>query len=184
VSPQNEKRSTIDNLRNLENGVHISHIYFCFKVSLQRHPSKVTMTMYRSDRFALMALMLFSGIWAFAPPSIIGRKNSLVALQAKQMKSKQMELLKKLELAKQQKMEGDGEGDQVVKKEKTEAGGKASRLSDQETKAQNDRLRFEELLQTQAGKVNSDESEGYLYLNANQEEEEISAYRKYTLAAG
>jgi hypothetical protein len=84
---------------------------------------------------------------------------------AKKLKNKQAEMAKKMADAKKQTAGG---GETPV-----DASGKAI-LSAQEIKEQNDRLRFEELLKTQASSVLNDySSDGYL--NKKQEEEEIMA---------
>lgn len=82
-------------------------------------------------------------------------------------KNKQAALKQKLENAKRQKLEEAGE----------EAEEERRRLSDKEIRERNDRLRFEELLQKGSASVLSDySSDGYL--NIQQEEEEIDAFRK------
>uniref|UniRef100_A0A7R9ZL38 DUF4174 domain-containing protein n=1 Tax=Craspedostauros australis TaxID=1486917 RepID=A0A7R9ZL38_9STRA len=81
---------------------------------------------------------------------------------AKKLKNKQFELAKKLAEAKKQKAATDP---------------KAAKLSKQEIKERNDRLRFEELLETRSGSTLNDySSDGYL--NREQEEEEINAARR------
>jgi hypothetical protein len=87
------------------------------------------------------------------------------------IKNKQLDLKRKLELAKQQKQEASGEpveGDSSSKKT----------LSVEEIKERNDRKRFEELLEKAGANVLNDFTSD-AYLNTNQEEEEITAQSKY-----
>jgi len=90
--------------------------------------------------------------------------------------NKQAELRRKMELAKKQKSGGDNNATNESSKE---GGGKshdAAKLSADEIKQRNDRLRFEELLKKSSSTVLNDySSDGYL--NAKQEEAEISAQR-------
>jgi hypothetical protein len=79
-------------------------------------------------------------------------------------KNSQAELAKKMALAKQQREDDD----------KTNPA-KKTRLSDEEIKKQNDRLRFEELLRA-GGSVSNDIS-GHNYLTEEQEEAQITAIR-------
>ena len=92
---------------------------------------------------------------------------------AKKFRNKQAELAKKMEIAKKQKAEKEG-----LDQEPT----KAVKLSDKEIKEQNDRLRFDELLKSQSVSMNSISSDSYL--NKQQEEEDIDAYRKYPCCRG
>lgn len=79
---------------------------------------------------------------------------------------KQADLRRKMELAKQQKEE------EIVQL------GLTLELTAQEIKERNDRLRFQELLKKEGGNVLNDYgSDGYL--NKQQEEEEMTAARKY-----
>lgn len=89
--------------------------------------------------------------------------NNYTALRAKsKTRSKQLVLREKLAIAKQQNAEET--------KDK-------SRMTDEEIKEQNDRLRFEEMLKTKGSSVlNEYSSDGYL--SKQQEEEEISAAGK------
>jgi competence protein ComGC len=87
---------------------------------------------------------------------------------AKKMHNKQAELAKKMAMAKKQKIENQGEN--------AEVGAVKEKFSDKEIKERNDRLRFEELLKKQSSSLNAVSSDGYL--NKQQEEEEIDAYRK------
>jgi hypothetical protein len=89
---------------------------------------------------------------------------------SKKLKNKQAEMLEKLKKAKQQK---DGGGDSR-NDDADDADGSASRLSKEEIKEQNDRKRFQELLDKSSSMILNDySSDGYL--NKRQEEEEISA---------
>lgn len=89
---------------------------------------------------------------------------------AKKMKNKQAELAKKMADAKNQAGGGTPVDDVSA----------TAKLSAQEVKEQNDRLRFEELLKTQASSVLNDySSDGYL--NKKQEEEEIMASSEYNI---
>lgn len=86
-------------------------------------------------------------------------------------KNKQALLKQKLEEAKRQKIQGDND-DAVGEKAKQHP------LTDEEIKERNDRKRFEELLKKGAANVLNDySSDGYL--NKQQEEEEIDAFRKF-----
>ncbi|CAB9524003.1 expressed unknown protein [Seminavis robusta] len=83
-------------------------------------------------------------------------------------KNKQADLKRKLELAKQQNKKDDIDDDDDTSQQK--------HLTDEEIKEQNDRKRFEQLLQREgATMLNNYESEGYL--STQQEEEEITAAR-------
>lgn len=79
--------------------------------------------------------------------------------------SKQADLRRKMELAKQQKEQ------EIVQS------GLTLELTAQEIKERNDRLRFQELLKKEAGNVLNDYGSDS-YLNKQQEEEEITAARK------
>lgn len=88
-------------------------------------------------------------------------------------RNKQAELRRKMELAKQQNRKADDEDD-ANGDDKSSSG----RLSDEEMKERNDRLRFEELLKRGSSSVLNDfSSDGYL--TKEQEEEEINAAREY-----
>jgi hypothetical protein len=107
------------------------------------------------------------------------QRRHLVVLQMaanKKMRNNQAALAQKLALAKEQANKKDGEDDGTnAINAKKEA---AARLSAAEIKEKNDRLRFEELLRTQASTVLNDySSDGYK--NHQQENEEIMAARKY-----
>jgi len=99
---------------------------------------------------------------------------SAVALFMGKGKNKQLLLKQKLEDAKRQKLKDnanndDAVGDSAAKKQ----------LTDKEIRERNDRLRFEELLKKGSATVFNDySSDGYL--NKQQEEEEIDAFRKYS----
>lgn len=92
---------------------------------------------------------------------------STTAIAAKKIRSKQADLLKKMAMAKEQKMKTD-ESPVTVSAD--------DRLSDKAMKEQNDRRRFEEMLKKESVSLNSVSSDGYLSLE--QEEAEIDAYRK------
>ena len=81
-------------------------------------------------------------------------------------KSKQADLKRKMELAKQQK------GDEPQEENK-----EPKNLTDQEIKERNDRKRFEQLLKQEGSKVLNDYTSDS-YLNTKQEEEEITAASK------
>lgn len=85
-------------------------------------------------------------------------------------KNKQAALKQKLEEAKRKKLQEAGSADDTNAKE-------LQKLSDEEIQERNDRLRFEELLKKGSANVFNDYSSGG-YLNKQQEEEEIDAYRK------
>lgn len=89
---------------------------------------------------------------------------------AKKMRNKQLELVKKMAMAKEQNLKQDGTMDDSKA---------VDRLSDRELKEQNDRRRFEEMLQKQTASLNFVSSDGYL--SREQEEAEIDAYRKSDL---
>jgi hypothetical protein len=89
--------------------------------------------------------------------------------------SKQADLMKKLKEAKQQARESSGETDDDG--DESSSPTEKSKLSATEIKERNDRLRFQQLLETSGASVLNDySSDGYL--NKQQEEEEISAARK------
>ena len=94
-------------------------------------------------------------------------------------KNKQADLKRKMELAKQQKREASGESVDEVKDDKAAP----KTLTDEQIKERNDRKRFEELLQREGAKVLNDYTSDD-YLNSKQEEEEITAARKYCTGAG
>ena len=86
-------------------------------------------------------------------------------------KNKQTLLQQKMEEAKRQKMNEAGDVPAA-----TAAG--QGKITDQEIRERNDRLRFEELLRKgSASALNDYSSDGYL--NRQQEEEEIDAFRKW-----
>jgi hypothetical protein len=92
----------------------------------------------------------------------------------KKMRNNQAALAQKLALAKERANRKDGEDDGTNTINAKEA---ATSLSAAEIKEKNDRLRFEELLRTQASIVLNDySSDGYK--NQQQENEEIMAARK------
>jgi hypothetical protein len=92
-------------------------------------------------------------------------------MAAKKLKNKQAEMLEKLKKARQQK---DGGGESSNDDANATADGSTSRLSKEEIKEQNDRKRFQELLEKSSSMILNDYSaDGYL--NKRQEEEEISA---------
>jgi len=89
-------------------------------------------------------------------------------------KNKQLALKQKLEEAKRKKLQEAGSADDTNAKE-------LQKLSDEEIQERNDRLRFEELLKKGSANVLNDySSDGYL--NRQQEEEEIDAYRKLSVS--
>jgi hypothetical protein len=99
-------------------------------------------------------------------------RSTLTTLGMAKSISKQAELMKKLQQAKQLAKESSGETD-AESASPTEN----TKLSAKEIKERNDRLRFQELLATSGSSVMNDySSDGYL--NRQQEEEEISAARK------
>lgn len=107
-----------------------------------------------------------------SPTSGDSRLESSTSLcMAKKIRNKQAELAKKLALAKEQNALKVGVD--------PSSPDELERLSDKEMKERNDRLRFEELLQKQAASLNDISSDGYL--NKQQEEAEIDAYRKLKL---
>lgn len=90
---------------------------------------------------------------------------------AKSSKSKQAALKEKLEEAKRQKQQQE-QAEPPVYNCSDGAPARTNTLTEKELKERNDRLRFEELL-----KKKSFSSEGYL--NVQQEEENIDAFRTY-----
>jgi hypothetical protein len=96
-------------------------------------------------------------------------KSSTAVGMAKKMRNKQAELANKMALAREQKAQEEG-ADLQQGPEAEE------RLSSKEIKERNDKLRFEELLKKQSTSLNDVSSDGYL--NSQQEEAEIDAYRK------
>ena len=129
--------------------------------------------MYREVRQCFLALWLCSVVTcAFVPvtrPNMLQASTTTTSLHmAKKMKNKQADMLKKMADAKKQTAGGEIPVD--------ESG--TAILSAQEIKEQNDRLRFQELLNTQGSSVFSDySSDGYL--NRKQEEEEMTAFSEY-----
>ena len=114
----------------------------------------------------LVALSWFlqgSSSFTVCPP-VSSHRGSVRLAMAKSI-NKQAELRRKMEQAKRQKL---GESSSINDAE--------TRLTDEEIKEQNDRLRFEELLKTKSATVLNDySSDGYL--NKQQEEEDITASR-------
>jgi hypothetical protein len=106
-------------------------------------------------------------------------------MAAKKMRNNQAALAQKLALAKEQAKKEEGGGGEDDDNGTTTTNNNSqlntketSRLSAAEIKEKNDRLRFEELLRTQASIVLNDySSDGYK--NQQQENEEIMAARKY-----
>lgn len=99
-------------------------------------------------------------------------RSTLTTLGMAKSINKQADLMKKLKEAKQQAKESSGETDDepAPPAEKT-------KLSANEIKERNDRLRFQQLLEEGGTSMLNDySSDGYL--NRQQEEEEISAARK------
>jgi hypothetical protein len=92
------------------------------------------------------------------------------------IKGKQADLKRKLELAKQQKREASGENTDDPDSDDASS----LVLTEEEIKERNDRKRFEQLLEREGSKMlNNYDSDGYLSIK--QEEEEITASRKYTI---
>lgn len=90
---------------------------------------------------------------------------------AKKLKNKQAQMLEKMKAAKRQAGKDDESSTEV-----SADAAKGGRLSDEEIKERNDRLRFEELLKKQSSTALNDfSSDGYL--SKEQEEEDISAAR-------
>lgn len=107
-------------------------------------------------------------------------RRQLTVMAAKKMRNKQADLLRKMELAKKQKEEeGDGDNDDASSTTKSSDDQKTKKLTDEEIRERNDRLRFEELLQRESSKVLNDFSSSG-YLTKEQEEEEIAASRTCT----
>jgi hypothetical protein len=125
---------------------------------------------------AVWSLCYSSLVFGFAPKTIPHYRScpsTTTALgMGKQIRSKQAELAKKLALAKK---ENYYQPEDVQESETTK------RLTDKEVKAQNDRKRFAELLQKQSSSLSDLSSDGYL--NKQQEEAEIDAYRTYNVLA-
>jgi hypothetical protein len=118
--------------------------------------------------FLLVPATVVEGFISRLKPSWASRLPPLS--MSKKLKNKQAEMLEKLKKAKQQK---DGGGDSR-NDDADDADGSASRLSKEEIKEQNDRMRFQELLDKSSSMILNDySSDGYL--NKRQEEEEISA---------
>ena len=112
---------------------------------------------------ALLALLM--AVAAFQPATIRRCPTKLhMGKGLNKFKSKQADLKRKMELAKQQK--GDEPPEEEPKK-----------LTDQEIKERNDRKRFEQLLKQEGSKVLNDYTSDS-YLNTKQEEEEITAASK------
>ena len=119
--------------------------------------------------YAFITLFAFPQCRSFTPSFRLPHKgNSVILLHMAKSKSlsKQADLRRKMELAKQQKEE-------VIVQS-----GVTLELSAREIKERNDRLRFEELLKKEAGNVLNDYGSDS-YLTNQQEEEEITAARTY-----
>lgn len=97
------------------------------------------------------------------------QEHTSTSLSMGKSRNKQADLRRKMELAKQQKEEVTSSG-----------GGQAKEkpLTDEEIRERNDRLRFEELLKKEGATMLNDYSSQEGYLNKNQEEDEIIAYKK------
>jgi hypothetical protein len=125
---------------------------------------------------AFWSLCLSSLVFGFAPKTIPHYRScpsTTTSLgMGKQPRSKQAELAKKMALAKKENSEqpGDDQASETTK-----------RLTNKEVKEQNDRKRFEELLQKQSSSLSDVSSDGYL--NKQQEEAEIDAYGTYNVLA-
>jgi hypothetical protein len=99
-------------------------------------------------------------------------RTTLTTLGMAKSINKQADLMKKLKEAKQQAKESSGETD-----DESASPTENTKLSASQIKDQNDRLRFQQLLEEGGSSVMNDySSDGYL--NRQQEEEEITAARK------
>eukprot|EP00536_Pseudo-nitzschia_multiseries_P001139 jgi/Psemu1/250244/estExt_Genewise1Plus.C_140095 len=89
------------------------------------------------------------------------------------LRNKQAELQRKVMLARQQAAEKANSSSPSE-----EGGEKKIRMTDEELKEINDRKRFEELLNSNSASFKTDSESDDNYLNQQQEEENIDAYRK------
>lgn len=97
-------------------------------------------------------------------------------------KNKQLLLKQKLEDAKRKKLIDQSNENDDDNGDASKTRQKLQQLTDKEIQEKNDRLRFEELLKKGSASVLNDYSEDG-YLNKQQEEEEIDAFRKYSSAS-
>ena len=116
-----------------------------------------------------------------SPKTISQLSSPMTLFLAKGLNSrnKQAELRRKMELAKQQKIQQQQQQTLDISSSAASVSAQPTpkvMMTDQEIKERNDRLRFEQLLQSESFKALNDfSSEGYL--NRQQEEEEINAAR-------
>ena len=94
---------------------------------------------------------------------------------AKKIRNKQMDLMKKMKEAKKQNQDDDDEGDGGAATPASMTAADSKRMTAEEIKERNDRLRFEELLKRESANPNYTSDS---YLTKDQEEEEINAARK------
>lgn len=105
----------------------------------------------------------------------------------KKLQNRQAELQKKMMLAKQQKEQqknnsANNDNDDEVDSASTKVD---SRLTDEEIKEQNDRKRFEALLNSSSASMSVDADGNSVsdnYLTIEQEDETIDAYRKFSIS--
>jgi hypothetical protein len=105
----------------------------------------------------------------------------------KKLQNRQAELQKKMMLAKQQKEQqknnsANNDNDDEVDSSSTKVD---SRLTDEEIKEQNDRKRFEALLNSSSASMSVDADGNSVsdnYLTIEQEDETIDAYRKFSIS--
>lgn len=121
----------------------------------------------------LSVLLVHHGTTAFSPTCFVPRHVVVLEMGKglNRARNKQADLLKKMELARQQK-----EGDSATTAADHDAPMSLSSLSNAEIKKQNDQKRFEQLLREESSNVLSAYSKDG-YLNKEQEEEEITAAR-------
>jgi len=123
---------------------------------------------------AFLLVMAVDAFWVVPPSSSSQRVARLFMGKGLNKANKQAMLKQKMEAAKRQK-QGDDDGADVAEDDKD-----TKQLTAKEIKERNDRQRFEELLRKGGANFLSDYSQDG-YLNKQQEEEEIDAFRKYIL---
>jgi len=124
--------------------------------------------------FLLVMAVDVDAFWVVPPSSSSQRVARLCMGKGLNKANKQAMLKQKMEAAKRQK-QGDDAATHVAEDDKD-----TKQLTATEIKERNDRKRFEELLQKGGANFLSDYSQDG-YLNKQQEEEEIDAFRKWIL---
>jgi hypothetical protein len=127
----------------------------------------------------LSVLLVHHGTTAFSPTCFVRPRHVVVLEMGKGLnraRNKQADLLKKMELARQQKEGDSATATTAAAAADHDAPKSLSSLSNADIKKQNDQKRFEQLLREESSNVLSAYSKDG-YLNKEQEEEEITAAR-------